>query len=129
MRIRIRDPEPFLTLDQGSGMEKLGLGINHPGSAPLKSTFFFIREGQEVAVQQVGQGGQKPRPAQPLQAVHNKEIYMTNKSCHQCFESRSGSALHKNIVKNLCIVYIYSGCIKFLTFFLFILSQADDQRK
>ncbi len=30
MRMRIRDPESFLTLDPGSGMEKFGSGINIP---------------------------------------------------------------------------------------------------
>jgi hypothetical protein len=39
MRIRIRDPN-FLTLDQGSGMEKFGSEIRdkHPGSATLIKT-------------------------------------------------------------------------------------------
>jgi hypothetical protein len=73
-------------------MEKLGSGINHPGIRNTE-TFFFIREGQEVLVQQVGQGGQKPGPAQPLQAVHNGEIYMTNKAPtrRQFFPTRIGS--------------------------------------
>ncbi len=65
--LKISDADPDL-FDSGSGIqdEKIMIRNNHPGSATLKSTFFFIRERQEVAVQQVGEGGQKPGPAQPL---------------------------------------------------------------
>jgi hypothetical protein len=93
MRIQIRDPDLF---DPGSGMEKLGSGINHPGSATLKSTFFFIREGQEVAVQQVGEGGQKPGPAQPLQAVHNGEIKLS-KAAISVSNLDTGTHFTKNV--------------------------------
>jgi hypothetical protein len=35
LRIRIRDPEIFLTLDPGSGMEKIRIRDKLLGSAPL----------------------------------------------------------------------------------------------
>jgi hypothetical protein len=35
IRMRIREPEIFLTLDPGSGMEKIRIRDKHPGSATL----------------------------------------------------------------------------------------------
>jgi hypothetical protein len=42
MRMQIRDPEIFLTLYPGSGMEKIRIRDKHPGSAPLWSTLNFM---------------------------------------------------------------------------------------
>jgi hypothetical protein len=50
MRIWIRDPGIFLTLDPGSGMEKFGSEIRnkHPGSATLRSIIDLRSRVQKV---------------------------------------------------------------------------------
>jgi hypothetical protein len=44
MRIQIRDPEIFLTLDLGSGMEKIRSGINGSATLPNLYIFFYYEE-------------------------------------------------------------------------------------
>ncbi len=45
MRIRMRDPGIFLTLDPGPGMEKIRIRDKHPGSA---SCFIWKGECREI---------------------------------------------------------------------------------